>query len=137
MADYVIDASSVLVSVFNEPGADIIDALIASGDHRLLICSVNLTEAVSKMLDHGMTIDVASQVLLPIGLEEVPFGPELSLTAAALRIPTRDLGLSLGDRCCLALAKERGLAVLTADRTWRLIDTLVGVEVIVTRPGKN
>jgi PIN domain nuclease of toxin-antitoxin system len=36
------------------------------------------------------------------------------------RFATRALGLSLGDRCCLALAQEhRGAQVVTADRLWK------------------
>ncbi|MDP1833150.1 MAG: hypothetical protein Q8K67_13910 [Geothrix sp.] len=31
---------------------------------------------------------------------------------------TRPLGLSLGDRCCLALAERERAAVLTVDRAW-------------------
>jgi ribonuclease VapC len=137
VADYVIDASSVLVAVFGEPGAAIIDGLIAGDDHRLLICSVNLSEVLSKMLDTGMPLDVARQLLLPLGLEEVPFGPELAISAAALRTMTRVFGLSLGDRCCLALAKELGAAVLTADRPWLQIASKVGVEMVLTRSEKH
>ena len=31
---------------------------------------------------------------------------------------TRPLGLSLGDRCCLALAERERAMVLTTDRAW-------------------
>jgi PIN domain nuclease of toxin-antitoxin system len=44
---------------------------------------------------------------------------------------TRQAGLSLGDRACLALGLTRGLPVLTADRVWAQLD--VGVEVVVCR----
>jgi PIN domain nuclease of toxin-antitoxin system len=48
----------------------------------------------------------------------IPFGASLACTAAHLIRETRPFGLSLGDRCCLALAMERNCAVLTADRAW-------------------
>jgi ribonuclease VapC len=38
---------------------------------------------------------------------------------AGLRASTRTFGLSLGDRCCLALAQVRGAAVVTADQSWK------------------
>ena len=33
----------------------------------------------------------------------------------------------MGDRCCLALAAQKGLAVLTADTSWRGV--AIGVEI--------
>jgi PIN domain nuclease of toxin-antitoxin system len=48
-----------------------------------------------------------------------------------LRRQTRDHGLSLGDRACLALAVSLGLPVMTADRAWMALD--LGIEVIVIR----
>jgi PIN domain nuclease of toxin-antitoxin system len=41
------------------------------------------------------------------------------------------LGLSLGDRACLALAAELGVVALTTDREWARAD--VGVEVALIR----
>jgi PIN domain nuclease of toxin-antitoxin system len=41
---------------------------------------------------------------------------------------TAHLGLSLGDRLCLALARERRLPVLTTERRWLEYDFGVRVE---------
>ena len=65
-------------------------------------------------------------------LTVVPFGPADAVAAARLRAPTRALGLSLGDRACLAVALRFGTAALTADRAWATLD--VGVEVRLLRP---
>ncbi len=51
--------------------------------------------------------------------------------AAILREPTRDLGLSLADRACLALASDLEVPAVTADRSWRDLD--IGVEVELVR----
>ncbi len=48
----------------------------------------------------------------------VPADRHLALDAGALRAGTRHLGLSLGDRFCLALGRRAGLPVYTADRAW-------------------
>lgn len=45
-----------------------------------------------------------------------PLSAEQVLAAGRLRRRTRSLGLSLGDRCCLALAKAHDAAVVTEDR---------------------
>jgi len=41
------------------------------------------------------------------------------------------VGLSLGDRACLALALREQAPVLTGDRAWSKVD--VGVEVVLIR----
>ncbi|TFU26275.1 hypothetical protein [Thermus tengchongensis] len=69
--------------------------------------------------------------LVAMGLEVLPFTLEEALEAGALDPLTRPLGLSLGDRACLAAGRVRGLAVLTADRTWAGV--VPGVEVVVVR----
>ena len=51
--------------------------------------------------------------------------------AAGLWTSTREVGLSLADRACLALAIDLRAPVLTGDRAWR--DLPIGVEVILIR----
>lgn len=53
-----------------------------------------------------------------------------AVLAAALLPKTRDLGLSLADHACLALAITRGLPVLTADTAWATLDVGAVVQVI-------
>ena len=57
----------------------------------------------------------------------------LSYEAGMLRSITLESGLSLGDRCCLALAKREGLPALTAKRRWPLIAEAAGVTVELIR----
>jgi PIN domain nuclease of toxin-antitoxin system len=61
----------------------------------------------------------------------VDFTRSLAEMAGSLAGVTRGHGLSLGDRACLALAAERGLTALTADRSWR--DLHVGVDITLIR----
>ncbi|MBI3977092.1 MAG: hypothetical protein HY331_02795 [Chloroflexi bacterium] len=46
----------------------------------------------------------------------VDFDADLAYQAGLLHPATRQAGLSLGDRACLALARRLGLPALTADR---------------------
>ena len=48
----------------------------------------------------------------------------------ALRPKTKALGLSLGDRACLALAQRQALPVLTADKTWKQLDLAIEVQLL-------
>lgn len=43
---------------------------------------------------------------------------------------TKELGLSLADRACMALAVTLGLPLLTADRSWVEVDLPVEIRVI-------
>jgi PIN domain nuclease of toxin-antitoxin system len=68
-----------------------------------------------------------------LGLEVVPMTEAQAQHAARMRKATRPFGLSLGDRACLALAKELQAPVLTADRAWAEVAQAVSVEVEVIR----
>jgi ribonuclease VapC len=46
---------------------------------------------------------------------------------------TREFGLSLGDRCCLALAAREKVPAITADAAWLQAAPLVGVSVELIR----
>jgi PIN domain nuclease of toxin-antitoxin system len=63
----------------------------------------------------------------------VPVDEDLALQAALMASATRRLGLSLGDRICLALAKRTGLPALTADRSWLEIAGTLGVTIEAIR----
>jgi len=60
--------------------------------------------------------------LLDGALAVEPFTTADAIEIARLRPLTRDLGLSLGDRACLALASRLDAPVLTADSAWSQLD---------------
>ncbi|WP_407523847.1 type II toxin-antitoxin system VapC family toxin [Methylobacterium oryzisoli] len=125
----VLDASAVLALLFDEPGADQVRAHVAEG----LIGVANLAETLAKLVDRGLPPAEAAQAVTILGMQIVPFTDAQARTSAALRPATRAAGLSLGDRACLALALERGLPAVTAERRWSEIAEAVGVTVEVIR----
>lgn len=127
MTDVVLDTSAVLAVVFAEKGAAVVAPLLG----KALVSAVNLSEAVSKLLDRGATIEEARAVLSNLSLSVAGFDADQAWAAGALRSATRMRGLSLGDRACLALAGARGVPAITADRAWAEVDA--GVEVRVIR----
>lgn len=124
----VVDASALLALLADEPGAERVAGAIVAG---AAIGAVNLAEVLTKLVDLGMPLVDAADVLDGLGLEVVPFDAEAARGAAALRAATRSRGLSLGDRAALALAGARGATVLTTDRAW--VDAVPGVEVVLAR----
>lgn len=73
---------------------------------------------------------MALQDVSALRLDVVPFDAETALLAGRLRAVTRHLGLSLGDRACLALAIRENATALTADRNWTDLDLPCKVELI-------
>jgi ribonuclease VapC len=122
----VLDASVVIAAVLDEPGLK--DAKVWFTD--ACVSSVNLTEIISKLIDFGHTPEAAATGLLKFGLEVHPFTHSQAITAGTLRSATRQRGLSLGDRACLALAAELGRPAVTADRAWAELDLGIPIEVI-------
>lgn len=127
MSEVVLDASALLAVVLSEPGAE----RVADSLDDALISSVNLAETAAVLMDAGIPSARVRGRLSQLAFTTVPFEEEDAFLAAELRPLTRTLGLSLGDRACLALARRGGLPALTADRAWAELD--VGVEVRLIR----
>jgi ribonuclease VapC len=133
LTEAVIDASAFLAYLYGEPGADRVEDALARGAR---ISAVNWSEVLGKAADAGERVERDLRKLLDeqgVGqlLEVVPFGRDDAERAAALRRATRQHGLSLGDRACLALGWRLGAPVLTADRAW--LDLEIPVEVVGVR----
>ncbi len=114
MSEILLDASALLALVKQETGAEHVMAEI----EHAAINIINLTEVVTKLFDAGLSTEAIQKVLTPLNLSIIPFDEEMVYEAGRLRISTKKIGLSLGDRACLATARVLGIPVLTADRIW-------------------
>ena len=110
----VLDASALLALLQQEPGAETVETLLEEA----VISSVNWSEVVQKSLDRGVELDNLREDLEALGLTIAPFDVEDAEIAAALRRGTAELGLSLADRACLALASRLSIPALTTDSAW-------------------
>lgn len=114
-AEVVLDASALLALLNAEPGAEVVDEHMDGA----AISAVNLSEVVAKLAEGGVPAEAARSALTELKLRVHAFDSAQAFAAGELRIETRHLGLSLGDRACLALCLELGRPVLTTDRSWK------------------
>jgi len=122
-----LDASAILALVHQEPGSERVTEALALG---AAMSAVNFSEVVAKLAEAGMTHREIHEVLDSLQIEVVPFDTVSAYEAGLLRPATRHLGLSLGDRACLALARLLGVPALTTDRAWSDLPLGVPVQVI-------
>ena len=121
----VLDASALLVLLYDETGAEVVEGMLDGGR----VSAVNWSEVLQKLAQKGADPGEASALLL-LGVEVEPFTAVDAARAAELYISTREFGLSLADRACLALARRIGATAVTADRAWAGIDFDVKVQLV-------
>lgn len=110
--------------LLSEPGAE----KIAPRFPGAILGAANLSEVLAKVAERGLKPADYLLELEGFGIEMAPVTTPQAVDAGALRPLTSHLGLSLGDRLCLALARERRLPVLTTERRWLEYDFGIPVE---------
>jgi PIN domain nuclease of toxin-antitoxin system len=127
VAKVVLDASAILALLNAEPGSRVVEESLAEA----AVSTVNLSEVIAKLSERGMPEAAIRVALEGLGLEVHPFDAVAAFSAGRLRPATRALGLSMGDRACLALGLSLAAPVLTADGSWKKLK--VGVKVRLIR----
>ena len=125
MIENIMDASAILAYLQNEKGKEKVERILETS----AISRINATEVLTKLIEKGMSLNKAKEAFDNLDLQVIEFDESQSLKAAELRPLTKHLGLSLGDRCCLALAIQENATAVTADRNWASFN-LCKVEVI-------
>jgi ribonuclease VapC len=123
----VLDASALIALMRSEKGAELVAARLSSA----IVSTVNQAEVQSKLVSAGLDESDAWWHIVEVGCESVPFDEVQARIAGGLSRITRQFGLSLGDRACLALAMQRKATVYTTDRSWKNLE--IGIEVTVIR----
>ncbi len=122
----VLDASALLSALHDEPGGhDVANQLEVAA-----ISSVNLSEVIQQSLARGVEVERLKDDLAAIGLTILPFTASDAEAAAKLWPATHSLGLSLGDRACLALAQRLNLPAITADKVWGQLRISISIHVM-------
>jgi PIN domain nuclease of toxin-antitoxin system len=127
MNEIVLDASAILAIIFDERGAEkLTDEIL---DHAV-VSTVNIAEVQSKLVKKGYDPDVAWEDVISLVTAAVCFTSEHAKIAGSLIAKTEKLGLSLGDRSCLALAMALKAPVYTTEQIWRGLKVGVPIHVI-------
>lgn len=126
MSEAVLDASALLALLRGEPGADEVASCLPNA----AMSTVNHSEVVAKLAEAGMPREAIESALSALPIRLVDFDVRLSVAAGMLRTTTRALGLSLGDRACLALAAHLGGDAVTADSAWAKLGVGPSIRVI-------
>ena len=133
MSNFVLDASALMAYFYQEPGADVVESAILQGS---FISTINWAEVLSTAIHRGEDIDgLISKIENANELSKLTILPAIEIDAiqiARLRPATKTLGLSLGDRACLALGLRLDLTVLTADQVWR--NLALNIPITIIRP---
>ena len=127
MNKIVLDASAMLAVLNREPGSEKLTPEMLSNAAG---STVNLAEVQTKLVSRGGDPDEAWEDALSAIHEPMPFTAEQARVAGNLVTQTRLLGLSLGDRACLALGTALHAPVYTTDKSWKNLEIGVRIHVI-------
>jgi PIN domain nuclease of toxin-antitoxin system len=127
MTSAILDSSAILAVLNDEPGADLVIAIMDEA----LISTVTYAEVVAKLVERGSTSVEAQSALQSLALTTVDFDIALAQRTGVLRGETINRGLSLGDRACLALAEREGVPAMTGDSSW--VDAISSVQIRLIR----
>jgi PIN domain nuclease of toxin-antitoxin system len=123
----VLDSSALLALFEKEQGWEKVKAALPDG----IVSSLTLAEVVTRLtLRGGKPWEIAA-AWDDLQLVVEPFDDARARITGLLIDKTLPFRLSLADRACLALGRELGLSVVTADRSWRQVK--IGVEVVLIR----
>jgi ribonuclease VapC len=127
MNKIVLDASAILAMLNDEPGAEKITPELLS---HATASAVNLAEVQTMLVRVGGDPD-ESWILAVDPIPDIePFTAEQARIAGTLVQKTSSLGLSLGDRACLALAIALEAPVYTTDRLWKKLKLGIPIHVL-------
>lgn len=115
----ILDASALITLLSEEKEYEVVASILPKS----IMSSVNVAEVAKFLIEkRGLSKEEVSNIIHSLIEKIMPFDTKLALTSAAIIIQTKSLGLSLGDRACLALAISTGYTVYSSDRIWSQLE---------------
>jgi ribonuclease VapC len=126
MVSVVLDASAYLAMLNSERGWHRVLEVLPNA----AMTSINAAEIYAKLSEWQAEATQVQKCQAILESITVAFDHDLAVRTGAMRAQTKGLGLSIGDRSCLALAQRLGVPAMTADKIWQKADLAVTVELI-------
>ena len=124
----ILDASALLALLQDEPGSE----QVLQAPEQGALSAANRSEVTGKLIQADVPKKEVFSILESLDLNVIPVDEHTALLAGSLIKETRSLGLSLGDRLCLATAIIRKEAAVTSDKAWAKLK-LKDLDVVVIR----
>ena len=128
MSKIVFDASALIALFAKESGYEFIKKHLKDG----IISSINIAEVYKYCIETQNLTEGEAKTLIKLSdIKIIEFTNDQALITASIVRKTKQYGLSLGDKSCIALAIEGEYSIITCDKIWQKID--VGVNFIMAR----
>jgi PIN domain nuclease of toxin-antitoxin system len=115
----ILDASALITLLSEEKGHEVVASILPKS----IMSSVNVAEVAKFLIEkRGLSKEEVSNIIHSLIEKIMLFDTKLALTSADIISQTKSLGLSLGDRACLALAISTGYTVYSSDRIWSQLE---------------
>lgn len=129
MNKIVLDASALLAILHEERGSEVFSQQFSLLENATM-SAVNVAEVYGKLVGSGILSDDAWAAVIATVAEIADFDTQQAKIAGSMVPQTRPLGLSLGDRACLALGIALKAPVYTADKAWKKLSLGVAIQII-------
>lgn len=126
MSKYLMDSSAVLTILFDELGSNEILKYLGNAS----ISSVNYCEVISKVVQRKACPEISNLQIKSIIENIIPFDEKIALYAGTLINSTKEFGLSLGDRACIATAINHEFEIITTDKIWSKLNLPIKISVM-------
>ncbi|MFU7501632.1 MULTISPECIES: type II toxin-antitoxin system VapC family toxin [unclassified Candidatus Tisiphia] len=126
---FLLDTSAIIALLKQESGYKILEDVIASS----ALSSVNLSELVSVLTRSNIKENEIDTIITDIVPDIIPFSESISIKAGKLISLTKDYGLSLGDRACIATGGYYNMEIYTTDRIWLKLSDKLPVKITLVR----
>lgn len=126
---YLLDTSALIALLKKESGYEMIEKIIANS----AISSVNFSEFVAVLARSGISYIDIDEMIKDIVPEIIPFCEDTSTKAGKLITVTKDYGLSLGDRACIATGDHYQMEIHTTDKVWSKLQPQIATKITVIR----
>ena len=126
---FILDSSALITLLKKESGYQLVEANLAQS----AISTVNLCELISILARNKIEEEEIDLIVKDLVPTIIPFCQDISDRAGKLASLTKDYGLSLDDRACIATAEYHHLPLYTTDLVWAKLQPHLSVKVILIR----